>query len=61
MLKVGDMEEFSHAPDFKSLDPFFRVSRPGPCSTAVEEDGGDKILVHLQLLAKLMVLPSDPI
>ena len=28
---------------------FFRVSKLGPCFTAIEEDGGDKRLVQLEL------------
>ena len=28
---------------------FFRVSKQGPCFTVIEEDGGDKRLVELEL------------
>ena len=35
---------------------FFRDSKQGPRFTAIEEDGGDKRLIQLNLLAKLMVL-----
>ena len=46
-LLVGDTEEFPFALRFESLDPtFFRVSKRGPCFTAVQEDGGDKRLVE---------------
>ena len=34
---------------FEGLDPFFTVNKLGPCFTAVEEDGGDKRLVELEL------------
>ena len=49
MLQVGDTEKFPHSFGFKSLDPFFRVSKQGPCFTAVEEDGGDERLVEFKL------------
>ena len=41
VLQVGDTEKFPQALGFQSLDPFFRVSKQGPCFTAVEENGGD--------------------
>ena len=44
VLQVEDTAKFPHALSFESLDPFFRVSKQGPCSTAVDEDGGDKKL-----------------
>ena len=47
------MEKFSHALGFQSLDPSFRVSKQGPCFTAVEEVGG---LWRLSFLALLIVL-----
>ena len=34
---------------FRSLDPFFRVSKQGPSFTAKEEDESDKRLVQLDL------------
>ena len=37
---------------------FFRLSKQGPCFTAVEEDGGNKKLAALEL-EKLMVLHSQ--
>ena len=49
VLQVGDTEKVPHALSFESLDSFFRVSKQGPCFTAVEEDGGDKRLVELEL------------
>ena len=62
MLLVGDTEKFPHALGFKSLDPIFRVSKQGPCFTAVKEDGGDKRLVELELACKADgVAPSDPV
>ena len=36
VLQVGD------ALGFESLDPFVRVSKEGPCFTAIDEVGGDK-------------------
>ena len=49
MLQLGDAKEFPQALGFKSLDPFFRVSKQGPYSTVIEKDGGDKRLVELEL------------
>ena len=48
-LQVGDAEKFPQALGFKSLGPFFRVSKQGPCFTAIEEEGGVKRLVTLVL------------
>ena len=56
VLQVGDAEKFPQALGFEGLGPFFRVSKQGPCFTAREEDGGDKRLVELELLVKLMQL-----
>ena len=53
VLQVGDTVQFPHALGFESLDPFFRVSKQGPCFTALEEDGDDKRLVELA--------PPDPV
>ena len=62
VLQVGDAEEFPHALGFESLGPFFRVSKQGPGLTAVEDDGGDKRLVHLELACKADgVGPTDPV
>ena len=47
--KVRDAEKFPQALGFESLGPFFRVRKQGPCFTAIEEDGGDKRLVQLEL------------
>ena len=44
VLQVGDEEKFPQALGFQNLDPFFRVSKLGPCFTATGEDGGDKRL-----------------
>ena len=49
VLRVGDTEKFPQALGFENLDPFLRVSNQGPCFTAIEEDGGDKRLVELEL------------
>ena len=41
---------------------FFRVSKHGSCFTAVEEDGGDKRLVQLELACESDgVAPPDPV
>ena len=62
MLKVGDAERFSHATSVESLDPFLRVGKQGPCVTAIEEDGGDKRLVQLELTCEADVVASpDPV
>ena len=55
VLQVGDMEKFPQVLALQSLDPFFRVSKQGPCFIAIKEDGGDKRLEQLNLLEKLMV------
>ena len=46
VLQVEDAEKFPQALSFKSLDPFFRVSKQGPCFTTIEEDVGDNLLVR---------------
>ena len=48
MLQVRGTEKFLHAFCFESLDLLFRVSKQGPCFTAIEEDGGDRRLVELK-------------
>ena len=62
VLQVGDAEKFPQALVFDSLDPFFGVSKQGPCFKAVEEDGGDKKLIQLELACKADgVAPPDPV
>ena len=62
VLQVGDAKTFPQALRFKSLDPFFIVSKQGPCLTAVEEDGDDKRLVELELACEADgVAPTDPV
>ena len=40
---------------------FFRVSKQGPCFTAIEEDGGDKRSVQLELACEAdAVAQTDP-
>ena len=58
LLQVGDAETFPHALGFESLDPYFRVSKQGPCFTARE----DKRLVELELACNAdgVALP-DPV
>ena len=48
--QVGDAEKFLQALGFESLDPFFRVSKQGPCFTAIEKAGDDKRLVELEIV-----------
>ena len=52
MFQVGGAEKFPQSPQalgFDGLDPFLRVSKQGPCFTAIEEDGCDKRLVEFEL------------
>ena len=56
VLQVGDAEKFPHALGFEGLDPFFRMSKQGPCFIANEEDGGDERLVQLEPAVKLIEL-----
>ena len=44
VLRVGHAEKFNWALGFKSLNTFFRISKQGPCFTAMEENGGDERL-----------------
>ena len=48
-LQIGDAKKFPQILGFESRDPFFIVSKQGPCFTAMEEDGGEKRLVQLEL------------
>ena len=59
VLQAGDTEKFPQALGFESLDPIFRVSKQGPCFTAVEKDGGDKGLVQLELLPTLKICTCE--
>ena len=62
VLQVGDVEKFLHALCFKSLNPFFRFSKQGPCFTAVEEDESDERLVQLELPCEADgVAPPNPV
>ena len=62
VLQGGDAEKFLHALGFENLDPFFRVSKQGLCVIAIEEDGGDKRLVELELACKADgVAQPDPV
>ena len=47
--QAGDAEKFPQAFGFEAPNPFFRVSKKGPCFTAIEEDGGEKRLGKLEL------------
>ena len=47
--------EVSSCTFFRKPGSFFTVSKQGPCFTAVEEDGGDKSLLSLNVLPKLML------
>ena len=46
VLQVGNAEKFPRAIGFKSQDPFLRVSKQGPCFTAIAGDGSDKRLAE---------------
>ena len=52
VLRAGDAEKFPQALGLKSLDPFLRVSKQGPCLTAIEEDGDNGRRVQLGLSAR---------
>ena len=61
VLRVGDAGKFPQALGFERLDPFFRVSKQGPCFTAIE-NGGDKRLVQLELVCEADdVAAPDPV
>ena len=47
VLQVGNTEKFLMHLASKAWILFFRVSKQGPCFTAIEEDEGDKRLVKL--------------
>ena len=49
VLQVRDADRFPQALGFESLGPFSRVSEQGPYFTAIEEDGGDKRLIQVEL------------
>ena len=63
MLQVGDAEKFPQMLGFESLDPFFwRVSKQGPCFTAIKEDGSDKRLIQVELACEADGVASpDPV
>ena len=62
VLQVEDAEKFPQALGFESLGPFLGVSKQGPCFTTIDEDGGDKRLVQLELVCKADgVALSDPV
>ena len=60
VLQEGDAEKLCQGLVFDSLDPFLSVSKKGPSFTAMEEDGGDKSLVQLELACEADALP-DPV
>ena len=56
VIQTGDAEKFPQAVGFESLDPFVRVSKHGPCFTAI-----DRRLVELELACDADgVAQSDP-
>ena len=62
VLQAGDAERFHQALGFQSPAPFSRVSKQGLCFTAIEEDGGSKRLVELELACEADgVAPPDPV
>ena len=52
VLQEGDASKFPQTLGFERLDPFLRVSKQIPCSTAIEKDEGDKRFVDLELACK---------
>ena len=61
VLQVGNAEKFPQALGFESLHPSLRVSKQGPCFTAIE-DGGDKRLVEPELACEADgVAPPAPV
>ena len=62
VYQVEGAEKFPQALSFENLNPFLRISKQGPCLTAIEEDGGDKRLVQLELACKADGVASpDPV
>ena len=62
VLQVGNAEMFRQALGIESLEPFSRASKQDPCFTSVEEDGGDKRLVQLELACEVDgFAPPDPV
>ena len=49
VLQNRKAEKFPPALDLESIELFLRVSKQGPCLTALEEDGDDKRPVQLEL------------
>ena len=61
MLQGGDTERFPQALGLESLDPFLRVSKQGPCLTAIEEGGGNTKLGQVELACEVNAATSpDP-
>ena len=61
-LQVGDVKKFFQALSFKGLCHFVRISKQGPCLTTIEEDGGGKRLITLELAFKAdRIAPPDPV
>ena len=58
VLQVRDAEKLSQAPGLKSLYPILRVSKQGPRLIAIEEDGGDKQFIQLELAFEADGVPS---
>ena len=62
VLQVGDAEKFPQALGFEGLVPLLRVSKQGPCFTAIEKYGGDKRLVQLEHASEADgAAPPDPV
>ena len=61
VLQVGDAAKFPRARSFERQDPFHRVSKQGPSLTTVEENGGDKRLVELELACKAGGVAPHPV
>ena len=61
MIQVEDAKKFPQTLGFEGLDPFLRVSNQGPYLTAIDEGGGGKRLVELELVCKVDgIAPSIP-
>ena len=48
-LQAGHAEKFAQAPGPEKMELFLRVSKQGPCLTAIEEDGDNDRHVQPQL------------
>ena len=62
MLQVAEAEQLPQSLVSEGLDPLLRVSKQGPCFTAIEKYGGDKRLVQLEHASEADgAAPPDPV